>query len=216
VRRLLRPSLVLLGTATALLGGGGVLAFAGWTSRSTSPTFTITAAGIPQPQRPTVTRVIFPVIAWKRVRISPDTPVHRYVVTRHLGSTERIVCSQAATSRTICVDVTAPPDTPVTYTVHATHGEHWTGVESAPSLPLGAAPAVAASGAPAPSASVPVTPGPSAPSEPADPTAAETAPTGATMPSGPVPPTTEPPTPLVFPSTSAVAVTENLVPSRSP
>jgi hypothetical protein len=133
---MLRPSLVLLGTAVALVGGGGMLAFAGWTSRSVSATFTITAARIPQIARPTATRTIVPVITWKGVRIAPDTPVDRYVVTRHLGKATRVVCSQPAAVTTRCVDFTAPPGSPFTYTVHATDGEHWIGADSEPSPPL--------------------------------------------------------------------------------
>jgi hypothetical protein len=137
VKRILRPSLVLLGTAVALVGGGGVLAFAGWTSRSTSATFTITAAKIPQIARPTATRTIVPVITWKGVRITSDNTVDRYVVTRHLGKATRVVCAQPATWMTTCVDVTAPPGSPFTYTVHATDGENWVGTTSEPSAPLG-------------------------------------------------------------------------------
>jgi hypothetical protein len=217
---MLRPSLVLIGTAVALLGGGGVLAFAGWTSRSTSETFTITAAGIPQVPRPGVTRVLFPIIAWKGVRINGDNPVHRYVVTRHLGTSERVVCNQPATSRTKCIDLTALPGIPFTYTVHATHGEHWTGVESEPSPPLGSAqaqaPALDASGAPiAPSGSAAPTPGTPPSDEPDNPMMAETAPDEeAVPPVDEVPPTTSaPPSPSPSPSE---AVTENLVPTGSP
>lgn len=154
MRRMLRPSLILLGTAVALVAGGGVLAFAGWTSRSTSETFTIEAAGIPRMARPTVIRALVPTITWKPVRITEDTPVHRYVVTRHLGEATKVVCSQPATQAASCFDLTALPGEPFTYTVHATHGEHWAGAASEPSRP------VEVLGTPAPTdpSSTPVTP----------------------------------------------------------
>ena len=141
MRRLLRPSLILLGTAVALIGGGGVLAFAGWTSRSTSETFTITAAGIPRMAPPTVIRTLVPVITWKRVHIADDTPVDRYVVTRHVGKASKVVCSQPSSLPAKCLDLTALPSEPFTYTVHATHGEHWVGADSDPSLPVDVSPA---------------------------------------------------------------------------
>lgn len=152
MRRMLRPSLIVLATAVALVGGGGVLAFAGWTSRSTSETFTITAVGIPRMARPAVTRTLVPVITWKSVRIADDTPVDRYVVTRHLGEATKVVCSQPATLPAKCFDLTALPSDPFTYTVHATHGEHWVGADSEPSLPVDAGPA------PVDPSSTPVTP----------------------------------------------------------
>jgi hypothetical protein len=216
---MLRPSLVLIGTAVALLGGGGVLAFAGWTSRSTSATFTITAAKIPQVGRPTVSRTIFPVIAWKGVRISPNTLVHRYVVTRHLGTVERVVCNLPASPLTKCIDVTAPFGGPVTYTVHATHGEHWIGVDSEPSLPLGTVsptPALDASGVPIAPSADPAAPAASAP---VDPATSEAVPTLSAPPAAEVPPaTTEVPPPPVESSTSPSPslVTENLVPLLTP
>ncbi len=154
MRRLVRPSLILLGTAVALLAGGGVLAFAGWTSRSTSETFTIHAVGIPRMARPIVTRALVPTITWKAVRITDDIPVDRYVVTRHLGTAAKVVCSQPATLAARCFDLTALPGDPFTYTVHATHGEHWVGADSEPSLPVD----VPSSPAPTEPSSTPVTP----------------------------------------------------------
>ncbi len=150
----MRPSLILLGTAGVLLAGGGVLAYAGWTSHSTSGTFTINAAGIPRMARPTVTRALVPTITWRQVRITDNTPVDRYVVTRHLGTATEVVCSQPATLGTSCADRTALPGEPFTYTVRATHGEHWVGADSEPSPPVD----VPSSPAPTEPSSTPVTP----------------------------------------------------------
>jgi hypothetical protein len=138
----------------ALVAGGGVLAFAGWTSRSTSETFTIQAAGIPQMARPTVTGALVPTITWKQVRLTDGTAVDRYVVTRHLGEATTVVCSQPATLAASCSDPTALPGEPFTYTVRATHGEHWVGAHSEPSLPV----ELPSSPAPTEPSSTPVTP----------------------------------------------------------
>lgn len=208
MRGALRPSLVLLGTAVVLVGGGSVLAAAGWISRSTSEAFTVTAAKIPQVARPTVTRTVVPVVRWRSVRIAADTPVHRYVVTRHLGGDSRIVCNQPATVRTTCIDLTAPVIGALTYTVHATHGEHWVGVDSPPSLPLDGTAEPTASSSPTPSAAVTAeptgTPGvrtvnprmaPSTPDEPVEsvsPTTEAPTPT----PTTPAPIPTQPPSDL--------------------
>jgi hypothetical protein len=208
VKRMLRPSLVLLGTAVALIGGGGVLAFAGWTSRSTSATFTVTAAKIPQIPRPTATRTIVPVITWKGVRIAPDDPVDRYVVTRHLGKATRIVCSQPATLLTKCVDFTAPPGSPFTYTVHATDGEYWVGADSEASPPLGSLLALDPSGTPiAPTVTATVVP---ATTEPVNPMMATDAPApDPTAPVGLVPTATEEPEPIPEPTVDPPQPTED-------
>ena len=220
MRGLLRPSLVLIGTAMVLAGGGGVLAFAGWTSRSTSETFTVTAPKIPPVARPTAARTPVPVVRWKAVRIADDTPVHRYVVTRHLDGQSRVVCNQPATLPRTCTDLTAPVIGALTYTVHATHGAHWVGVDSAPSLPLGATaePTVSASGSPSPSANV--TAEPSA-TPGADSVTPRMAPSASEEPEpSEEPATTEAPAPAPEPTTEAPApaeiATNQVEPVRTP
>jgi hypothetical protein len=193
---MLRPSLVLFGTAVALVGGG--VAFAGWTSRSTSVTFTVTAAKIPQVPRPTVTLAVVPIVSWRRVRIAADTPVERYVVTRHAGRATRVVCTQPATSWTRCVDFTAPLGSALTYTVRATHGKYWTGVDSEASIPLGTPGAplgLDASGVPVVPSTGPATPTVTVPPvDGVNPLLVETTPpAGPTTSVGLVEPTTEPP-----------------------
>lgn len=176
MRALFRPGLVLLGTAVVLLGGGGILAYAaGWTSSTDSVTFTVHAAAIPRIPRPVVTLVGPPVvrpkrrvagqvttppvlaqaprIRWRTVTISTTVAVHRYVVTRHIGPLTRIVCTLPATKTPSCLDTTAPPGDPLSYTVTATHGAYWVGPDSEPSLPLttdGTPVAMTVTGAPMP------------------------------------------------------------------
>jgi hypothetical protein len=200
VRRLLRPSLVLCGTAVAMVAGGGVLAFAGWTSRSDSATFTVPASQVAQVPRPTVTMTLVPIVTWKRVRLTSNTPVHRYIVTRHLGKTTRIVCTLSASLPPVCIDPTAPLGSPITYTVYATHGEHWVGVDSEPSLPVGtpASPlAVGPSGEAVPpvvdpsASAVPVAS--ESPAELGNPMMGSSPTASATTPTGFIPPTTAAP-----------------------
>jgi hypothetical protein len=216
---MLRPSLVLFGMAVALVAGGGVLAFAGWTSQTESDTFTIQAARIPQVPPPTVTVRLVPVVKWKRVRIAVDKPVDRYIVTRHVGKATRVVCTLAATVPLTCLDLTAPPGSALTYTVQATQGEHWVGVDSQPSAPLttsGGLVMLDASGEPVP--------GPSAAglsSAPAvvdddgvNPLMVETTPApGGPTSSGFTGPTTHAPPPTATATTPAPAPTENSVTS---
>lgn len=155
MRPLLRPWLLVLGTLVALIAGGGMLAFAGWISHTDSGPFTIRAAFIPPVQRPavalvTVARpvaqttgaepgadvVLLPRISWRTVRITDDEGVDSYVVTRHDGDKTQIVCTRRAWRTPSCLDRTAPPGASLTYTVTATHGAHWVGADSEPSLPV--------------------------------------------------------------------------------
>jgi hypothetical protein len=189
--------MVLFGTAVAMVAGGGVLAFAGWITRSDSATFTVQASEVAQVPRPTVTMTLVPIVTWKRVRLTSNIPVHRYVVTRHLGRSTRIVCTLAAALPPVCIDPTAPPGSPLTYTVYATHGEHWVGVDSEPSLPVGTP---AKPLAVDPSESVPPVPGGTAAPISSDPPAglgtpmmASSATGSPTTPSGFMPPVTDPP-----------------------
>jgi hypothetical protein len=135
-RRLLRPPLIAAGAVLALIAGGGVLAFAGWTTRTTSQTFIIQAARIPQIPKPAVIAALTPVIQWKSVKIDPNLPVSRYIVTRHVGKATRIVCSLPATLPRQCLDLGAPANSALTYSVYATQGARWIGVDSEPSTPI--------------------------------------------------------------------------------
>jgi hypothetical protein len=185
----------------AMAAGGGVLAFAGWIAHSDSATFTVQASEVAQVPRPTVTMTLVPIVTWKRVRLTSNTPVQRYVVTRHTGTTARIVCTLSASLPPVCIDPTAPLGGPITYTVYATHGEHWVGVDSAPSLPVGtpADPlAVGPSDQPVPpsvgpsAAAVPVPSDP--PADLDNPMTASTATVSPTTPTGFLPPASLAPT----------------------
>ncbi len=155
MRRFLRPGLTTAGTVLVLAAGGGMWAYAGWISRSTSETFTVRATQIPQMEPPTVALTVVPVIRWEPVEIPPATPVHQYVVSRHGAGAATVVCAPRATESR-CLDLTAPPGDTVTYTVRARYGTHWVGTDSDPSstltLPGGSAaqPTPRASGTPAP------------------------------------------------------------------
>ncbi|HEX8344881.1 MAG TPA: hypothetical protein VF657_09075 [Actinoplanes sp.] len=71
-----------------------------------------------------------PRIGWRPVRLAADVPVHRYVVTRHLGPVTEVVCERPATVVLRCVDRTAPAGYRMSYTVAARHGAHWVGADS--------------------------------------------------------------------------------------
>lgn len=138
MKALLRPVLV-LGTAVALAGGGMMLAHASWSTSTTSAAFTVRAARLPQPARPTVRLTDDPAaprIAWPAVTIAADVEVHRYIVTRHAGPAAEVVCTVPATSNPSCVDLTAPAGASLAYTVAAAHGAHWTGPAGDRSLPV--------------------------------------------------------------------------------
>jgi hypothetical protein len=177
---MLRPSLLVLGTAAALVGGGSVLAFAGWTSSTVSPTFTIYATPVPQVPKPTVTLIKVatkldrreprprprlglglglganPRIQWTKVELTPDEDVSLYIVTRHAGAVAEVVCTLPATRTPICIDKTAPAGNVLTYTVAATYGTNWLGADSEPSPAVtmpGTPVVVTAGGVPVPSTS---------------------------------------------------------------
>lgn len=114
---------------TVAVTGGGVAAFAGWTTSTASGPFTVQAARLPQPARPDVTVRGVPRIAWQPVAVAPRMDLHRYVVTRHLGPAAQVACTVPATE-TGCVDVHAPPGRPVTYTLTVTYGSRWVGLAS--------------------------------------------------------------------------------------
>jgi hypothetical protein len=223
VRRLLRPSVVLFGTTVAMIAGAGVLAFAGWTSRSDSVTFTVQATQVPQVPRPNVTVTLVPIITWKRVRLTPNTPVNSYIVTRHLGKTTRIVCTRSASLPTKCVDPTAPPGSPITYTVYAAHGEHWVGVDSEPSLPVGTPGSPPADGTdPATAAvdpSASAEPGASAPADSGDPLMTTPPTAGPTLPGyipPPAPPIVSIPSTEPTPTESATPAATTPAPTTAP
>ncbi len=132
-RRSLQPAMLAAGVVTALATTGGVLTAVGWSSGSTSETFTVHAAEIPRMARPSVRAHAQPRIAWQPVRITDDVAVQRYVVTRHLGTVTQVACDIPATARPRCIDRYAPPGYRATYTVAARHGAHWQGRDSEPS-----------------------------------------------------------------------------------
>jgi hypothetical protein len=121
------------GVLAALATTGGVISAVGWSSGSTSETFTVHAAEIPRVARPAVRAHAQPRIAWNPVRIAEDVPVQRYVVTRHLGTVTQVACDVPATTRPRCIDRFAPPGYQATYTVTARHGAHWRSTDSEPS-----------------------------------------------------------------------------------
>jgi hypothetical protein len=149
VRRILRPSILAV-TTVALVVTGGLIAYAGWSSGTDSDSFTIYAATIPRvpaprasvPDAAAVPASVAdgavaptapsarPRIGWKPVRLAPDVPVHRYVVTRHLGPVTEVVCERPATAALRCVDRSAPAGYRMTYTVAARLGAHWVGANS--------------------------------------------------------------------------------------
>jgi hypothetical protein len=132
-RRSLQPLMLTAGVLTALATTGGVISAVGWSSGSTSETFTVHAAEIPRIARPAIRAHAQPRIAWKPVRLAEDVPVQRYVVTRHLGTVAQVACDIPATARPRCIDRFAPPGYQATYTVTARHGAHWRGTDSEPS-----------------------------------------------------------------------------------
>jgi hypothetical protein len=129
-RRSLQPLMLAAGVLTTLATTGGVISAVGWSSGSTSETFTVHAAEIPRVARPAVRADAQPRIAWKSVRIAEDVPVQRYVVTRHLGTVTQVACDVPATARPRCIDRFAPAGYRATYTVTARHGAHWRGTDS--------------------------------------------------------------------------------------
>ena len=132
-RRSLQPSLLAAGVVAALATTGGVATVVGWSSESTSETFTVHAAAIPRVAPPSAHASTRPRIWWQAVRLADDVPVQRYVVTRHLGGVAQVACDIPATARPRCTDRYAPAGYRATYTVAARHGAHWTGADSAPS-----------------------------------------------------------------------------------
>lgn len=136
-------ALLVLGTTTALLAGGGMLAYAGWSSTTDSATFTVPAGRLPTVAQPTVLLpvaadgiVVLPRIAWRPAPSAPGPDVHGYRVTRHAGPDAAVVCTVPATKRPACLDREAPPGVPLAYTVAATRGTFWKGRDSAPSRPV--------------------------------------------------------------------------------
>lgn len=210
--RLGQPLLV-LGTAMTLIGGGGVLAYAGWTTGTVSRAFTVHAGHVPRVPQPTVNLVgsastgerpggVTPRIRWSAVGRGAGEAVHHYVVTRHVGDDSRVVCMVPATRTPTCLDPAAPTGTTLSYRVTAAHGAHWAGPPSEPTgllttpgtpAPPGAAPSgPPASGLPAGADGSLPPPPPSGP--PADPTPAG-GPNGTGTPSAAPPSSTAAPDP---------------------
>jgi hypothetical protein len=124
------------GVTAALVATGGVISVVSWTTGSALETFTVRAARIPKMAPPSVQLRSRPRITWMPVAIAEDVAVHRYVVTRHLGTVHQVACDVPAGRRLQCIDIFAPAGYEATYTVVATHGAHWTGPDSEPSAPV--------------------------------------------------------------------------------
>jgi hypothetical protein len=126
---------MLLAVAAAAAGAGG-MAYAGWAADSTSKPFTVYASRIPRVDRPQVAVRNIPRVRWTPVELAPGVPMHRYVVTRHLGPVRQIACDVPATAVPRCIDATAPAGYLMTYTVAARYGSRWVGPASEPSAPV--------------------------------------------------------------------------------
>ncbi|AGL20855.1 hypothetical protein L083_7345 [Actinoplanes sp. N902-109] len=155
--------------AAVAAAGSGVAAYGGWNVGGWSPTFTVHAVRIPRMLPPSAqlgTDVAGPRIGWEA--IVGQAPVQRYVVTRHLGAISAVACAVEARA-TNCVDRHAPVGRVLTYTVAAAWGTHWSGVDSAPSVPVlvpgAAAPLPVIRASAMPSTSAVVTPNPASTSE---------------------------------------------------
>ncbi|WP_211353757.1 hypothetical protein [Couchioplanes caeruleus] len=83
-----------------------------------------------------------PRIEWDRVEIAADTPVQRYLVSRHLGPVTQLACD-IPVDRHSCVDEHPRAGCLVTYSVVAAHGAFWTGPAGrhSPPIPLPGEPA---------------------------------------------------------------------------
>ena len=195
-----RPVLIFTTTAGVLAVGGSIAALASWSTAPTAAKTTITAGQVPTMQAPRVFLVGRPVVRWDRVRMSPGTPVQRYVVTRHDGDKSSTVCEVPALIAT-CVDLLAPLSRPVSYSVHATFRK-WVGTDGARSgtltVPRGLAAPSAAAVAKVTAAAT-VTPQALAATDPTTPTTDQpTPPTpaddtqGGETPAGTTPPATQP------------------------
>jgi hypothetical protein len=77
-----------------------------------------------------------PRVKWAPVELAPGVPMHRYVVTRHLGPVMQIACDVPATAVLRCIDANAPAGYVMTYTVAAMYGSRWVGPASEPSAPV--------------------------------------------------------------------------------
>ena len=129
-----RPALIVAAAAGMLAVGGSIAAFADWATAPATSTLTITASRVPTMEAPRVLLIGRPVVRWDRARLTPAVPVQRYVVTRHRHGSSTVVCDVPALLAT-CVDLFAPIDRPVSYSVHATFGK-WAGAAGGRSGPV--------------------------------------------------------------------------------
>lgn len=123
MRRGLRATVLLVGAVATF--GGGVAAWASWTTPASTGTTTVRAATIPVMAAPAATlSADKPVISWHPVA---GDLADRYVVTRHDGTT---ACTVAA-RLTSCRDDSARHGDTFRYAVRATLGSRWEGPDSA-------------------------------------------------------------------------------------
>jgi len=127
-------SLIVAAGATAMLAaGGGIAAWASWSTGSNSAAATARSGRIPVIGPPQVELSGDTLtIAWSPVQLAPGEPVDSYVVLRIDGSSAEVACTAAASAQS-CDDDDAPAGRTVTYVVHATRGAHWVGENSEPS-----------------------------------------------------------------------------------
>jgi hypothetical protein len=112
-------------SATALVLGGAVFAFAGgWSTSSAAASMTIDAIDMPVGSKPTAELDGADVtLAWADDEIAAGVPVQTYLVTRHGAGGSTLVCTVATTT---CVDPAVPAGS-WTYTVQTGY-ETWRGV----------------------------------------------------------------------------------------
>ncbi|WP_153040520.1 hypothetical protein [Actinoplanes sp. TFC3] len=170
--------LLVAGVAVALAAAGsGMAAYGGWNVDSSSPTFTVHAARIPQMLPPAAAPgPKGQVITWEKVAFAQT-----YVITRHVGALSQTACTVRA-KLTHCTDHAAPTGQSLTYTVAARYGTHWAGLDSSPSSPViipGAAVVALPSVAPTisrPPSAIPVAPSATPPSPSPSPSSASPTP----------------------------------------
>ena len=132
MRRRLSATVLVAGATAALAFGGGIGAWASWTTGSTSETGKANSARIPIMAPPRAEMADdSPKIAWDEVTVN-GISVDRYVVIRSDGPNRRVACT-VRTGVTACRDTTVTPGSTVRYYVYAALGAHWVGQNSEPS-----------------------------------------------------------------------------------
>jgi hypothetical protein len=124
-----RTAIVAAGALAVLAAGGGLTAWAGWTTTGVPAQVTARAGHMPGMSAPTVKLAGGdPVISWDRVAMPTGQSVGGYVVTRTAGDRDTVVC-QVGAAISDCRDAKAPTGDTVTYVVHATE-QNWSGKDS--------------------------------------------------------------------------------------